>query len=153
VLEASSSLTRPTRPATSALEGFGDHTGYYNQECLVSPSSASPCAATRLSLHLRQAAGRALFSAWRSTKCSHAAAKQFPEIVDFYRRRVSYRLAVVSMKSNIPATPSADVRRVELFAPVHVHPFIIVTDDDVDVRNWKEVVWAITTRVDPARVP
>jgi 4-hydroxy-3-polyprenylbenzoate decarboxylase len=80
--------------------------------------------------------------------------KQFPEIVDFYLppEGCSYRMAMHQHEEGLPRPCQAgDVRRVELPAPVHVHQVHRVTDDDVDVRDWKEVIWALTTRVDPVR--
>ena len=80
--------------------------------------------------------------------------KQFPEISDFYLppEGCSYRLAVVSMKKQYPGHAKRVMFGVWSFLRQFMYTkFIIVTDDDVDVRNWKEVIWAITTRVDPAR--
>ena len=81
--------------------------------------------------------------------------KQFPEIVDFYLppEGCSYRMAIVSHpQSATPATPSGVMFGVWSFLRQFMYTkFIVVTDDDVDVRDWKEVVWAITTRMDPVR--
>ncbi|PIV22205.1 MAG: 3-octaprenyl-4-hydroxybenzoate decarboxylase, partial [Hydrogenophilales bacterium CG03_land_8_20_14_0_80_62_28] len=80
--------------------------------------------------------------------------KQFPEIVDFWLppEGCSYRLAVVSMKKQYPGHAKRVMFGVWSFLRQFMYTkFILVTDDDVDVRNWKEVVWAMTTRVDPAR--
>jgi 4-hydroxy-3-polyprenylbenzoate decarboxylase len=80
--------------------------------------------------------------------------KQFPEITDFYLppEGCSYRLAVVSMKKQYPGHAKRVMFGVWSFLRQFMYTkFIVVCDDDVDVRDWKEVVWAITTRVDPAR--
>ena len=80
--------------------------------------------------------------------------KQFPEIVDFYLppEGCSYRLAVVSMKKQYPGHAKRVMFGVWSFLRQFMYTkFIIVTDDDVNVRDWKEVIWALTTRVDPAR--
>jgi 4-hydroxy-3-polyprenylbenzoate decarboxylase len=80
--------------------------------------------------------------------------KQFPEIVDFYLppEGCSYRLAVVSLRKQY----LGHAKRVMFGVWSTLRQFmytklIVVVDDDIDVRNWKEVIWAITTRVDPAR--
>jgi 4-hydroxy-3-polyprenylbenzoate decarboxylase len=80
--------------------------------------------------------------------------KQFPEIADFYLppEACSYRLAVVSMKKQYPGHSKRVMFGVWSFLRQFMYTkFIIVTDDDVDVRDWKEVVWALSTRVDAAR--
>ena len=80
--------------------------------------------------------------------------KQFPEIVDFYLppEGCSYRLAVVSMKKQYPGHAKRVMFGVWRFLRQFMYTkFIVVVDDDVNVRDWKEVIWAITTRVDPAR--
>jgi hypothetical protein len=80
--------------------------------------------------------------------------KQFPEIVDFYLppEGCSYRMAIISIKKAYPG----HAKRVMfgLWSFLHQLPytkFIVVTDDDVDIRRWSEVIWAITTRMDPRR--
>jgi 4-hydroxy-3-polyprenylbenzoate decarboxylase len=80
--------------------------------------------------------------------------KQFPEITDFYLppEGCSYRLAVVSMKKQYPGHAKRVMFGIWSFLRQFMYTkFIIVTDDDVDIRDWKEVVWALTTRVDAAR--
>ena len=80
--------------------------------------------------------------------------KQFPEIADFYLppEGCSYRIAVVSMKKQYPGHAKRVMFGVWSFLRQFMYTkMIVVTDDDVDVRDWKEVVWALTTRVDPAR--
>ena len=80
--------------------------------------------------------------------------KQFPEIVDFYLppEGCSYRMAVVSMKKQYAGHAKRVMFGVWSFLRQFMYTkFIIVTDDDVNVRDWKEVIWALTTRVDPQR--
>ena len=80
--------------------------------------------------------------------------KQFPEIVDFYLppEGCSYRLAVVTMKKQYPGHAKRVMMGVWSFLRQFMYTkFVIVTDDDVDARNWEDVIWAITTRMDPAR--
>ena len=80
--------------------------------------------------------------------------RQFPEIVDFYLppEGCSYRLAVISMRKQYAGHAKRVMFGVWSYLRQFMYTkFIVVVDDDVDVRDWKEVVWAITTRVDPAR--
>ena len=80
--------------------------------------------------------------------------KQFPEIVDFYLppEGCSYRLAVVSMKKQYAGHAKRVMFGIWSFLRQFMYTkIIIVTDADVDIRDWKEVIWALTTRVDPAR--
>ena len=80
--------------------------------------------------------------------------KQFPEIVDFYLppEGCSYRLAVVSMKKQYPGHAKRVMMGVWSFLRQFMYTkFIIVVDDDVNTRDWQDVIWAMTTRMDPAR--
>jgi 4-hydroxy-3-polyprenylbenzoate decarboxylase len=91
----------------------------------------------------------------RSTKCScRSCSKQFPEIVDFYLppEGCSYRMAVVTMKKQYPGHAKRVMMGVWSFLRQFMYTkFVVVLDDDVDARDWKDVIWAITTRMDPAR--
>jgi len=81
-------------------------------------------------------------------------AKQFPEILDFYLppEGCSYRLAVVRMRKQYPGHAKRVMFGIWSFLRQFMYTkFIIVCDEDIDVRDWKEVVWALATRVDPAR--
>ena len=80
--------------------------------------------------------------------------QQFPEIVDFYLppEGCSYRMALVQIRKAYPG----HARRVMMGVWSHLRQFmytkfIVVVDEDVDIRDWREVIWAITTRVDPVR--
>ncbi|MEQ1837319.1 MAG: 3-octaprenyl-4-hydroxybenzoate decarboxylase, partial [Candidatus Nitrotoga sp.] len=80
--------------------------------------------------------------------------KQFPEIIDFYLppEGCSYRMAVVSMKKQYTGHPKRVMFGIWSYLRQFMYTkFIIVVDDDIDVRNWQEVIWAMTTRVDPSR--
>jgi 4-hydroxy-3-polyprenylbenzoate decarboxylase len=80
--------------------------------------------------------------------------QQFPEIVDFWLppEGCSYRIAVVSIRKVYPGHAKRVMFGVWSFLRQFMYTkFIVVCDDDIDVRDWKEVVWAIATRVDPAR--
>ena len=80
--------------------------------------------------------------------------KQFPEIVDFYlpSEGCSYRVAVVSMKKQYPGHAKRVMMGVWSYLRQFMYTkFVIVVDDDIDARSWEDVIWAISTRVDPAR--
>jgi 4-hydroxy-3-polyprenylbenzoate decarboxylase len=80
--------------------------------------------------------------------------KQFPEIVDFYLppEGCSYRMAVVSIKKSYPGHAKRLMFGIWSFLRQFMYTkFIVVVDDDIDTRNWQEVIWAITTRMDPVR--
>ncbi len=80
--------------------------------------------------------------------------KQFPEIVDFYLPPAgcSYRMAVVSIRKQYPGHAKRVMFGIWSFLRQFMYTkFIVVVDDDVDARSWPEVIWAITTRMDPAR--
>jgi 4-hydroxy-3-polyprenylbenzoate decarboxylase len=80
--------------------------------------------------------------------------KQFPEIVDFYLppEGCSYRMAVISMRKEYPGHAKRIMLGVWSFLRQFMYTkFIIVTDDDVNVRRWEDVIWAMTTRMDPQR--
>ncbi|HAT7848148.1 TPA: 3-octaprenyl-4-hydroxybenzoate decarboxylase, partial [Legionella pneumophila] len=80
--------------------------------------------------------------------------KQFPEIVDFYLppEGCSYRLAVVTIKKQYPGHAKRIMMAVWSFLRQFMYTkFVIVCDDDVDARDWQDVIWAMTTRMDPSR--
>ncbi len=80
--------------------------------------------------------------------------KQFPEITDFYLppEGCSYRMAIVTMKKQYPGHAKRVMMGVWSFLRQFMYTkFVIVTDDDVNARDWKDVIWAMTTRMDPAR--
>jgi 4-hydroxy-3-polyprenylbenzoate decarboxylase len=144
----------------TAEEGpHGDHTGYYNeterfpvmhvQRVTMRPSPIYHSTYTGKPPDEPAVLGVALNELFVPL-----LQKQFPEIVDFYLppEGCSYRLAVVSMRKQYPG----HAKRVMFGIWSYLRQFmytklIIVCDDDVDVRNWKEVIWALTTRVDPLR--
>jgi 4-hydroxy-3-polyprenylbenzoate decarboxylase len=80
--------------------------------------------------------------------------KQFPEVIDFYLppEGCSYRMAVVSIKKGYPGHAKRLMLGVWSYLRQFMYTkFIIVVDDDIDARSWEDVVWAMTTRMDPAR--
>ncbi|MBI5613066.1 MAG: UbiD family decarboxylase, partial [Gammaproteobacteria bacterium] len=80
--------------------------------------------------------------------------KQFPEIVDFYLppEGCSYRVACVSIKKRYPGHARRIMFGIWSYLRQFTYTkFVIVTDDDIDVRNWSDLIWAMSTRLDPAR--
>ncbi|HLB16464.1 MAG TPA: 4-hydroxy-3-polyprenylbenzoate decarboxylase [Burkholderiales bacterium] len=148
------------RPDDAALEGpFGDHTGYYNEQERFPVFTIERITLRRDPIYHSTYTGKppdepAVLGAALNEVFVPILQKQFPEIVDFYLppEGCSYRLAVVSMKKQYPG----HAKRVMFGIWSTLRQFmytkvIIVTDDDVNVRDWKEVIWALTTRVDAAR--
>ena len=144
----------------SALEGpFGDHTGYYNEVERFPVLTIERITMRRDPIYHSTYTGKppdepAILGVALNEVFVPILQKQFPEISDFYLppEGCSYRLAVVSMKKQYPGHAKRVMFGVWSFLRQFMYTkFIIVTDDDVDVRNWKEVIWAMTTRVDPAR--
>lgn len=147
-------------PGETAPEGpFGDHTGYYN-EVESFPVFTIECITQRHSpIYHSTYTGRppdepAVLGVALNEVFVPILQKQFPEIVDFYLppEGCSYRLAVVSMKKQYPGHAKRVMFGVWSFLRQFMYTkFVIVVDDDVNARDWKDVVWAMTTRMDPAR--
>lgn len=147
-------------PGETAPEGpFGDHTGYYN-EVESFPVFTIECITQRHSpIYHSTYTGRppdepAVLGVALNEVFVPILQKQFPEIVDFYLppEGCSYRLAVVSMRKQYPGHAKRVMFGVWSFLRQFMYTkFVIVVDDDVDARDWKDVVWAMTTRMDPAR--
>ncbi|HVB49476.1 MAG TPA: 4-hydroxy-3-polyprenylbenzoate decarboxylase [Burkholderiales bacterium] len=147
-------------PEDTALEGpFGDHTGYYNEVERFPVLTLERITMRREPIFHSTYTGKppdepAMLGMALNEVFVPLLVKQFPEIVDFYLppEGCSYRLAVVSMRKQYPG----HAKRVMFGVWSYLRQFmytklIVVVDDDVDVRDWKEVVWALVTRVDPAR--
>jgi 4-hydroxy-3-polyprenylbenzoate decarboxylase len=147
-------------PDEVALEGpFGDHTGYYNEQERYPVLTVERMTMRRDPIYHSTYTGKppdepAVLGVALNEVFVPILQKQFPEIVDFYLppEGCSYRLACVSMKKQYPG----HAKRVMFGIWSYLRQFmytkiIVVVDDDVDVRNWKEVIWALTTRVDAAR--
>ncbi len=147
-------------PGETAPEGpFGDHTGYYN-EVEEFPVFTIECITQRESpIYHSTYTGRppdepAVLGVALNEVFVPILQKQFPEIVDFYLppEGCSYRMAVVSMKKQYPGHAKRVMFGVWSYLRQFMYTkFVIVTDDDVNVRDWKDVIWAITTRMDPSR--
>ena len=147
-------------PGEVALEGpFGDHTGYYNEQEPFPVFTLDRISMRRAPIYHSTYTGKppdepAILGAALNEVFVPLLSKQFPEIVDFYLppEGCSYRLAVASMRKQYPGHAKRVMFGIWSFLRQFMYTkFIVVVDDDIDVRNWKEVVWAMTTRVDPAR--
>jgi 4-hydroxy-3-polyprenylbenzoate decarboxylase len=143
-----------------ALEGpFGDHTGYYNEQDWFPVFRISRLTHRRDPIYHSTYTGKppdepAILGVALNEVFVPILQKQFPEIVDFYLppEGCSYRMALLSIKKAYPGHAKRVMFGVWSFLRQFMYTkFIVVTDDDVDIRDWKEVVWAITTRMDPVR--
>lgn len=148
------------QPGETALEGpFGDHTGYYNQQEPFPVLTLDRISMRRDPIYHSTYTGKppdepAILGVALNELFVPLLTKQFPEIVDFYLppEGCSYRLAVASMRKQYPGHAKRVMFGIWSFLRQFMYTkLIVVVDEDVDVRDWKEVVWAITTRVDPAR--
>jgi 4-hydroxy-3-polyprenylbenzoate decarboxylase len=147
-------------PQDTALEGpHGDHTGYYNEAERFPVLTVERITLRREPIYHSTYTGKppdepAMLGVALNEMFVPLLAKQFPEIVDFYLppEGCSYRLAVASLKKQYPGHAKRVMFGIWSFLRQFMYTkIIVVTDDDVNVRDWKEVVWALTTRVDPAR--
>ena len=147
-------------PGEVAEEGpFGDHTGYYNEVESFPVFTIDRITHRRDPIYHSTYTGRppdepAVLGVALNEVFVPILQKQFPEIVDFYLppEGCSYRMAIVSMKKQYPGHAKRVMMGVWSFLRQFMYTkFVIVTDDDIDVRNWEDVVWAMTTRMDPVR--
>nr|SPS04539.1 3-octaprenyl-4-hydroxybenzoate decarboxylase [Candidatus Nitrotoga fabula] len=147
-------------PGEVAIEGpFGDHTGYYNEQETFPVFTIDRITMRRDPIYHSTYTGKppdepAILGVALNEVFVPLLQKQFPEISDFYLppEGCSYRLAIVSMRKQY----SGHAKRVMFGIWSYLRQFmytkfIIVVDNDIDIRNWQEVIWAITTRVDPSR--
>ena len=144
----------------TADEGpHGDHTGYYNEVERFPVLTVERITMRRSPIYHSTYTGKppdepAMLGVALNEVFVPLLQKQFPEIVDFYLppEGCSYRLAAVSMKKQYPGHAKRVMFGIWSYLRQFMYTkFIIVCDNDVDVRDWKEVIWALTTRVDPAR--
>ena len=147
-------------PGEEADEGpFGDHTGYYNEVERFPVFTIERITHCKDPIYHSTYTGRppdepAILGLALNEVFVPILKKQFPEIVDFYLppEGCSYRMAVVSMKKQYPGHAKRIMLGVWSFLRQFMYTkFVIVTDDDINVRDWKDVIWAMTTRMDPAR--
>jgi 4-hydroxy-3-polyprenylbenzoate decarboxylase len=143
-----------------ALEGpFGDHTGYYNEQDWFPVLRLARLTHRRDPIYHSTYTGKppdepAVLGVALNEVFVPILQKQFPEIVDFYLppEGCSYRLAVISIRKAYPGHAKRVMFGLWSFLRQFMYTkFIIVTDDDIDIREWKEVIWALTTRMDPVR--
>ncbi len=147
-------------PGETALEGpFGDHTGYYNEQEKFPVFTIERITMRRDPIYHSTYTGKppdepSMLGVALNEVFVPLLQKQFPEIIDFYLppEGCSYRMAVVSMKKQYPGHAKRVMFGIWSYLRQFMYTkFIIVVDDDIDIRNWQEVIWAITTRVDPSR--
>jgi len=147
-------------PNEFAPEGpYGDHTGYYNEVADFPVFTIERITQRQAPIYHSTYTGRppdepAILGVALNEVFIPILQKQFPEIIDFYLppEGCSYRMAVISMKKQYPGHAKRVMFGTWSFLRQFMYTkFVIVVDDDVDVRNWQDVIWAITTRMDPAR--
>jgi 4-hydroxy-3-polyprenylbenzoate decarboxylase len=147
-------------PDEEAVEGpFGDHTGYYNETETFPVFTIERITHRRNPIYHSTYTGRppdepAVLGVALNEVFIPILQKQFPEIIDFYLppEGCSYRFAVVSINKQYPGHAKRIMMGVWSFLRQFMYTkFVIVVDDDVNTRDWKDVIWAISTRVDPVR--
>ena len=147
-------------PGEMADEGpFGDHTGYYNEVDQFPVFTVERITHRKDPIYHSTYTGRppdepAILGVALNEVFVPILQKQFPEIVDFYLppEGCSYRMAVVTMKKQYPGHAKRVMMGVWSFLRQFMYTkFIIVTDDDINARDWNDVIWAMTTRMDPRR--
>ncbi|WP_374585233.1 UbiD family decarboxylase [Ideonella dechloratans] len=143
-----------------ALEGpYGDHTGYYNEQDWFPVFRIDRITHRRDPIYHSTYTGKppdepAVLGVALNEVFVPLLQKQFPEIVDFYLppEGCSYRMAIISIRKAYPGHAKRVMFGLWSFLRQFMYTkFIVVTDEDVNIRDWKEVVWAITTRMDPVR--
>ncbi|MBS24427.1 MAG: 4-hydroxy-3-polyprenylbenzoate decarboxylase [Gammaproteobacteria bacterium] len=147
-------------PEEIAREGpYGDHTGYYNEVEKFPVFTVKRITHRKDPLYHSTYTGRppdepAMLGVALNEVFIPLLQKQFPEISDFYlpAEGCSYRMAVVSIKKQYPGHAKRIMMGIWSFLRQFMYTkFIVVVDDDVDIRSWEDVIWAITTRMDPIR--
>ena len=147
-------------PGEIAPEGpYGDHTGYYNEVDEFPVFTITHMTMRKDAIYHSTYTGRppdepAMLGVALNEVFVPLLRKQFPEIVDFYLppEGCSYRMAVVTIKKRYPGHAKRVMMGVWSFLRQFMYTkFVIVCDDDVNARDWNDVIWAITTRMDPAR--
>jgi 4-hydroxy-3-polyprenylbenzoate decarboxylase len=143
-----------------ALEGpFGDHTGYYNEQDWFPVFRIARLTHRRDPVYHSTYTGKppdepAVLGMALNEVFVPILQKQFPEIVDFYLppEGCSYRMAIISIRKAYPGHAKRLMFGLWSYLRQFMYTkFIVVTDDDVDIRDWQQVIWAITTRMDPVR--
>ncbi|WP_026052520.1 4-hydroxy-3-polyprenylbenzoate decarboxylase [Gayadomonas joobiniege] len=147
-------------PDETAEEGpYGDHTGYYNETDYFPVFTVTHITQRKDPIYHSTHTGRppdepAILGVALNEVFVPILKKQFPEIEDFYLppEGCSYRMAVVTMRKQYPGHAKRVMMGVWSFLRQFMYTkFVIVCDHDINARDWKDVIWAITTRMDPAR--
>ncbi|MFN9210441.1 MAG: UbiD family decarboxylase, partial [Betaproteobacteria bacterium] len=149
----------PTGDETAPEGPFGDHTGYYNEVERFPVFTIERITTRRDPIYHSTYTGKppdepAVLGVALNEVFVPILRRTFPEIVDFYLppEGCSYRMAVVAMRKQYPGHAKRVMFGVWSFLRQFMYTkFIVVVDEDVNARDWKEVIWAITTRVDPLR--
>lgn len=147
-------------PDEMADEGpYGDHTGYYNEVDSFPVFTVERITMRKDAIYHSTYTGRppdepAILGVALNEVFVPILQKQFPEITDFYLppEGCSYRMAVVTIKKQYPGHAKRVMLGVWSYLRQFMYTkFVIVTDDDINARDWNDVIWAITTRMDPSR--
>lgn len=147
-------------PGDVALEGpYGDHTGYYNEQESFPVFTVETITHRHNPIYHSTYTGKpidepAILGMALNEVFIPILSKQFPEIVDFYLppEACSYRMAIVSIKKQYAGHAKRVMFAIWSYLRQFMYTkFIIVVDEDIDIRNWHDVIWAVTTRVDPVR--
>lgn len=147
-------------PDDTALEGpFGDHTGYYNEQDRFPVLTIERITMRENAIYHSTYTGKppdepAILGVALNEVFVPILQKQFPEIVDFYLppEGCSYRMAVISIRKQYAGHAKRVMLGIWSFLRQFMYTkYLIIVDDDIDTRDWKEVVWAMTTRADPVR--
>ncbi len=147
-------------PGEFAADGpYGDHTGYYNEVADFPVFTIETITQRQAPIYHSTFTGRppdepAILGVALNEVFVPILQKQFPEIIDFYLppEGCSYRMAVISMKKQYAGHAKRVMLGTWSFLRQFMYTkFVIVVDDDINVRDWQDVIWAMTTRMDPAR--
>lgn len=143
-----------------AEEGpFGDHTGYYNEKEFFPVFTVSAITMRKKPIYMTTYTGKppdepSILGETLNEVFTPIIKKQFPEIIDFYLppEGCSYRIAVVSMKKSFPGHAKRVMMGIWSYLKQFIYTkIIIVVDENINCRNWEEVMWAISTKFDPSR--
>ncbi|AWD32261.1 3-octaprenyl-4-hydroxybenzoate carboxy-lyase [Candidatus Kinetoplastibacterium sorsogonicusi] len=143
-----------------ALEGpFGDHTGYYNEQEWFPVFTVEKITTRKNPIYMSTYTGKppdepAILGIALNELFIPLLRMQIPEIVDFYLppEGCSYRLAIASIKKQYIGQGTKVMLGIWSSLRQFMYTkFIIIVDDDINIKNWQEVIWAISTRSDPAR--
>ncbi len=147
-------------PDETAEEGpYGDHTGYYNETEWFPVFTVTHITHRKDAIYHSTYTGRppdepAMLGVALNEVFVPILRKQYPEIVDFYLppEGCSYRMAVISIRKQYPGHAKRIMMGAWSFLRQFMYTkFIIIVDEDVNCRDWNDVIWAITTRMDPSR--